>query len=319
VSLRKNVELVAYSWSSLGQGGAGAPMRRVLWKAATGYGFGLAWPLLCALTGAMLLASSRRPRARTWAAWWAAGVGGALVLCFALRHQDAVLRFLLPAAALVTPTFAWTFDRMGRSVVTRSAVAALGLVGVGLMAWRWVGHERAMRHRDGRPLAPHERFGPDLQPLAAAVAALPEPAGARLGLLTPDYFPEGVFFGRRYRNHLVPLSYALPQGLGAIEALQLDALWVDTLEHCTMVLFRRDFARPAARPQRNRRAHPEGYDEDFSQAYGESVERVDLKPTLRALADPASTWSVWQTTPQGVLLVKAPGRRVDPRELCGAP
>ena len=112
-SLGKNAEMAALPFLALlGSSGAGS-LPRAAWSAATGYGFGLGWLAMGALTGALLaVAALRTPRgARAWAALWALGFGGALVLCFALRHQDAVLRFLLPAAALLTPTFAWTFDR----------------------------------------------------------------------------------------------------------------------------------------------------------------------------------------------------------------
>jgi hypothetical protein len=320
-SLRKNAELVGLPMLSLLRPPPGASLPAALWSAATGYGFGVGWLAMGALTGLLLLLSVLRPprAARAWAALWALAAGGALVLCFTLRHQDAVLRFLLPAAALLTPTFAWTFDRVAGSRARRLAVAALVGLGVGVLLWRWTGNERALRHRDGRTLARSERFGADLQPLAAAVGALDLGPSARWGLLTPDYFPEGIFFGPRYRNRLVPLSYQPPQSLQEIERLDLRALWVDTREACTVVLFRRDFAWPAARPQRNRRARADSYDEDFVQAYGESVYRADLKPTLRALADPSSTWGVWLATPRGALFVKDGGRRADARELCGAP
>ena len=320
-SLGKNAEMAALPFLALlGSSGAGS-LPRAAWSAATGYGFGLGWLAMGALTGALLaVAALRTPRgARAWAALWALGFGGALVLCFALRHQDAVLRFLLPAAALLTPTFAWTFDRAAGARARRFAIAAVVWLGLGLLLWRWSGNERAVRHRDGRPLERTERFGADLQPLADAIAGLDARPGARVGLLTPDYFPEGVFFGPRYRNRVVPLSYDPPPTLAAIEALDLDALWVETREACTIVRFRRAFERPPARLERNRRARPDSYDEDFVRAFGESMERADLKPTLRALADPVSTWRVRQATPRGALLRKGHGRRVDVRELCGSP
>lgn len=321
-SLGKNAELVAHPFVTLLAWRGEARFVDTAWAAATGYGFGLGWLALSALTGILLAAGLiRRSRRRCWpwAALWALGCGGALALCFALRHQDAVLRFLLPAAALVTPTFAWTFDRLAATSGRRCLAMALAGAGVSLLLWRWEGSERFSRRRDGRDLARSERFGPDLEPLAATAATLDLGPRPHWGLLTPDYFPEGVFFGPRYRNRLVPLSYEPPRNLGEIERLGLDALFVDTRDGCSIALFRREFARPVARPQQNRRARPDSYDEDFVRAYGESVLRVDLKPTVRALADPSSGWGVVTTTARGALFVKGRGDRVDVARLCGTP
>ena len=294
-SLRKNVELVLWPFLSPWRRAPGRSLLAAGWEACSGFGYGIGWLALGALTGVLLCATllrGRAPAERRWIAWWALGCGSALVLCLTLRHQDSVLRFLLPAAAVVTPAFAWTFDRVAGSTRARLAVAALVWTGVSLLLWHWEGAERAFRRRDGRWLARSERYGPELEPLALLVGALDLGPRPRLGLLTPDYFPEGIFFGPGYRNRLVPLSYAPPRGRAELDALDLDALWVTTTEACTVVLFRREFARPPARPQRNRHASVDTYDEDFVRAYSESIEHVDLKPTVRGWRSrgPAGAW-----------------------------
>jgi hypothetical protein len=317
-SLVKNLALALAPLSLPAQ--PGQPWHDVLRAAVTSYGLGLTWLLLALGTGALLLFDmlrARDPRARAWLPVAAAGVMGTLVLCYGLRHQDAVVRFLLPVIAVHTATFAWAFDRVGTTRLRRWLVAACVWGAAGLLVWRWDNVTRGWRQVWGGYTYEARRYGPELEAVAGAIDRLPP--GTRIGLVGWQYFPERLFFGRRFQHRLVPLSYDPPRTLAQIEALSIDALWLDTSSRCRIELFRRDFVRPRGWADASWRPHVGGFDRDFRRAYTLAVEVVDASSTARALAEPGSDWGLVAREARGALLVKGRGEPVDAARLCGGP
>jgi hypothetical protein len=306
----KNVEFAAAPLTRLFARDAGLVKR--VWLAASEPGLGLFWlvPALVSLAALGRAALTAEGRAlRPWLAQAALAMGGGALVCAVLRHQPSQARYLLPAAALLAVTFAWTFDRLVRPPRLRAVAAALACAGAGLVLWHWVVFERYLRS--------HPRYR-DLEPLAAAVTRLGPVA--RIGLLTGAFFPENLFFGDGYRHRVVPLSYDPPRSGDALERLRLDALWLETQGGCGTVVFRRDFTPPPPIGEQNRRASST-YDADFTRAYDASVVWVDHRPTLLAAAE-SSSWAVGLRHPRGVWLVRrgwlpgGEGERIDVPSLC---
>lgn len=302
------VKNAAFAFGSLARvfTGDGGLVRRV-WLAACEPGFGLFWLAPAIVSVAMLAWAVLRTRPhdrealRPWLGFAAWALGGGAVACAMLRHQPSQVRYLLPAGALLTVTFAWAFDRVVRRSWMRAAATALACAGSGLVMWHWVVFERALRAQ------PRYR---ELQPLADAVARLP--AGARIGVLAGAYFPESLFF-EAYRFRVVPLSYDPPRTKEAFDVHHLDALWVETLGACGTTVFRRTFAPPASEADRSWRASA-GYDADFTRAYDAAVEWVDARPTLLAAA--AAGWTVRWRSDRGAWLVREGGEPIDPAAIC---
>ena len=295
-SFCKNLELAARPLTRLLVEDAG-PVKRV-WLAASQPGLGLFWLAPALVTAAALVRAAfgppeERRTLRPWLAQAALAIAGGAVVCAVLRHQPSQARYLLPAAALFTVAFAWTFDRLVRPSRLRAAVAVLACAGASLVMRHWVLFERTMR------------TGPrylDLQPLAEAVSRLAP--GARIGLMTSAYFPESLFFGDGYPYQVLPLSYAPPRSPEALEDLRLDALWLETSGGCGTAIFRRERAAPAAVADRSWRAATD-YDADFTRAYDASLVWLDGRPTLVAAA--SSSWVVGLRHPRGVWLVRGEG------------
>jgi hypothetical protein len=302
-SFSKNVAFAARPLTRLVTDEAGLVLRS--WLAASEPGLGLFW-LATALVSAAALVRALWTGARALRAWLALAAlatGGGALVCVVLRHQPSQVRYLLPAAALFTATFAWAFDRLARPDAVRAAAAVLAGLGAGLVAWHWVVFERDLRT--------HPRYR-DLQPLAAAVSRLAPQA--RIGVVGSAFFPESLFFEGGYRRRVLPLSYEPPRTPDALARLRLDALWVETEAGCGAVVFRRSFQPPPPAPERNRRASLD-YDEDFTRAYETSVVWVDHRPTLLAAAASAS-WTVVLRHPRGVWLVRSPGPPIEVASVC---
>jgi hypothetical protein len=282
-------------------------------------GFGLYWTALTCLALVLIgwdLMVRRAPDAHTWRLPAALALAAGLVLLALLRHQHAVYRFVLPLGGVLAVLHAHTFDRLAdgrawrRWAMLGLAWAAAALVLVQHARWHAV-----KRRAGGQWVSQTSRYGKDLEPFAAEMRRRTGPL--RVGVVTNQYFPHGLFFGRGYRHTVVPLSYDPPTTAAAIDALRLDALWVSLGAGCHVDLFRRDFEPPRAQPTTSWAPATRGFDDDFMRAYQESVERVDVRPTLRALADPASRWGVVASSPAGVLYVRGEGRHVGVHRLCG--
>jgi len=316
-SLAKNLELALRPLTL--PANPGQPAIDVLRAAVTSYGLGLSWLLLALVASALLvfdLLRGRDPRVRAWCLVAAGGGLGGLALCFALRHQDAIVRFLLPAAALYTATFAWAFDRVGSRPWRQVGIAVLVWGTVGFLVWRWHFANRGWP-LPARYVSERTRYGPDLEAVAGAIDALP--GGARVGVLAWQYFPERVFFGERFQHRVIPLSHDAPGTLAEIEALRLDGLWLDTSARCQVELFRRDFVAPRGWNDRRWRATANAFDGDFIRAFGIAVSLVDRTATARALAEPGSDWGVVARSSRGALLVKGRGVPAGAARLCGVP
>lgn len=263
--------------------------------------FFLAAASATAATLAFAAVRGERRALRPWLALAGLAAGGSAAICFALRHQPSQARYLLPGAALTAVAFAWTFDRLFRPRALRVSVAVLACVATKDVMDHAVPVERYLRSRP--------RYV-DLQPLADAVAALPD--GARVGVVTSAYFPEQLFFDGGYRLRIVPLTYSVPRTPEALAGL--DALWFETRD-CGLAVFR-PAPRPVARfPDRSWRASAT-YDADFTRAYDDSKEWLDLRPTFAALAA-TRAWSVALRHPRGLWLVRGAGTPADPGGLCG--
>ena len=298
-----------------------SPWRCALWSTAatagwkraraSGYGDRLGWP--GALTGVLLCATllrrTRAGRAR-WIAWWALGCGSALVLCLTLRAaRTPVLRFLLPARGGRDPGVRVDLRPRGRFHARALAVAAL-----------------VVNRRLAPPVAPGGRRArvPARATAAGSRAAngtVPElralrPPGRRA---RPGARGRGWASLRRTTSRGDLLRSRLPQPAGPAvlraaarprraDALDLDALWVTTsTEACTVVLFAEGVrAATGAAPAQPSRERVDTYDEDSpSAAIPESIEHVDLKPTVaRKLAEPGSGWGVAFRNVRGALVVK---------------
>jgi hypothetical protein len=320
-SLVKNVRLCLLPLWSLLVHRDGVAVLHPLWESTTGHGLGLLFLLLAILSSAVLAVDAlvSRSSPRGWQALALLSVGGALALCFALRHQVAVLRFLLPAAALESAVFARAFDRLATTRWRRFCAAAIVGVVASVVLWRWDGLARNRRRNATGWVSEQGRYGADLEVFAVELDRLAAGGGARVGLLSRQYFPEGMFFGRHYRNQVVALSYEPPSSLDAIDRLALGAVWIDAAQDCRIDLFRRDFAKPAAWADRGWRASPTAFDGDFLRAHVQVAYMTDLKPAVSALAAKASGWGVVAWNKRGALFVRGGGERVDVGRLCAQP
>ena len=284
-------------------------------------GFGLCWTALTCVSVLLLawdLAIRRAPEARAWRLPAALGLGAALVLLVLLRHQHAVYRFVLPLVAVLTALHARTFERLadGRSWRRWSLLGLAWLTAAGVLVQqsRW----QARARRTGNAwVSATSRYGKDLEPFAADLRRRSLRGSLRVGVITGQYFPHGLFFGRGYRHVVVPLSYDPPATAAAIDALGLDALWVSLGAGCRVDLFRRDFEPPPAQPTTSWSPAVRAFDEDFMRASQATIDMVDVRPTLSALVEPGTRWGGVARRPAGVLFVRGEGQPLGVERLCG--
>ncbi len=284
-------------------------------------GLGLYWTAVTGVSLLLLGWDSLKRRAPEPRGWWlpaALALAAGLVLLGLLRHQQAIYRLVLPLVAVLSVLHARTFERVtaGRDAMRWALLGAAWVAAAGVLGWQGLAHSRR-RHVAGAWASATTRYGMELAPFAAELERRSLGRPLRVGVITGQYFPHGLFFGRDYRNTVVPLSYDPPATPAAIEALRLDALWVSVSAWCQVDVFRREFQPPAAGPTRSWAPSPRAFDEDFLEAYSPTIQMVDVRPTLRALADPASTWGVVARNHTGALFVRGEGRRMGTRRLCG--
>lgn len=319
-SFVKNLELLLVPlvpWWPGGQGWAYG------WKETlTGEGFGLYWIALAGVSLALLAWDLAHDRGRDLGPWLVpvgSSLGAGLVLVATLRHQHAVYRFLLPLGALLTVLFAWTFERLATRARGRWILLAL--------AWTtavWVlgchGYWNLAKRRPGGAwLGESQRYGTDLEPFAVEIDRRSRDRPLRVGVMSGQYFFEGLFLGRGYRNTPVPLSYHPPATLREIDALGLDVLWVGTAYRCQEDLFRRALRAPAAARTISWTPATRDFDADFMNAYAAAIELADARPTLQALGEPGSTWGLVAHNQRGALFARGDGRRFGVEELCDVP
>jgi hypothetical protein len=317
-------------WASLAKNIAkiGAPLTFWFWStppfagildAMTSPGLGLLW--VGAVTAALCLLSWRLVTRRS-GGWRrdevglaALGVSGALLLLFVMRHQPSIDRFFLPATASLTPLVAVALDRLA---ARRARFALLLFLVVPASALLFQGSVKSWRERrsGGEPLAEADRYGAGLAPIAHSLDALFAGGGARVGLVTSQYFPVGMFFGSRYQNTVQDFSYEPALLARALSAGALDAVWVEAGSGCQLQLFRRDFTPPKPRRQSWRVTEFRTFDADFLNDYGATVYYLDTVPIIRDLV--AAGWSVVAASPRGTLFGRGGGKPVPAVDPCVA-
>ena len=225
-----------------------------------------------------------------------------------MRHQPSIPRLVLPAAAVLTPLIAPALERcLARPGWRRTAViAALAATGSGILAM-WA---RAELRGRVRPTVSFE-FKPQVEmcdapfaPLADACDELARRHGVpRLGVITSQYFYQRFFFGSRYSNVVIPLSYATGNDLASLDRLALDAIWLEAT-FPNVPLFRQPFVPPAAESGTSWRVSPLVYDEDFGRALNRSAELRSYEDLALRLARRGSGWGVSFADSHGILFTR---------------
>jgi hypothetical protein len=311
-TLAKNLQLVLLPLTG-GRGFDGAFSPWPLPQGLIGHGLGAPWLLLGAAGVAVAAVRGIRTRRGRGLplAYAAIGLAYAGTVLFTLRHQPSVDRFLLPAAAVLTPLLSFLF-------VGRARVPMLACVWT-MGSWtllHWSRLDLAQRSTSD----PRPRFWSyadaqgtaELATLARAADRLAaEARGRRIGLVTPQGAFQRLLLGPRFENVLVPLSHDPPLELAAADRLRLDALMISVPGSLALQLFRPRFVTPRYPPSDGwRLTARDSFDSDFLRAYELAVEYPDFERTARLFGRPGSGWSIDPGVRSGALFfVRRSGAR----------
>lgn len=312
-TLAKNAQLVALPFTA--EHGLGVPLPG--WPANTApvsRGLGVLW--LGALAIAVPLAGWRLARERALfapaAVYLALGLVFFVFVAAVMRHQPSVDRFLLPAAAVLTPALGAAFSGRRLRRVTVPLAVLLGT----FILLHWASIERARRR------GPHRRFwtagdlvGPQLGSLLQAAQDLTRGGpGSRIGLVSAQTSIQRLLLGRRFQNVLVPLSVDPPVDRAALDRLQLDAVVVEIGSGFQLELFREAFRAPPRAPESWKMTAVDAFDEDFLRAYRAAVHYPDFGRTALLLGARGSGWRLKkEVRANGLFFV----RGVDPMPALG--
>jgi hypothetical protein len=279
--------------------------------ALSAQGLGLIW--LVAMMGALGHYAWRCARGARGGRLEAIYVAGALAFfastLFAMRHQPSVIRFLLPAAALLTPLIGpaiepWLARPGWRSVAPALLLAAAG----GWVMLVWSVADLKGRVQSISPLVFKSYQDMCDSPLRGVANAF-DGLGAdrevpRVGVFSQQYFQQRFFFGPRYSNVVVPLSSAPELDLALLDRLCLDAVWLDA-SFPAVQLFRQPFSRPPVRSAESwRMASLSSYRESFVRALSEAVEYRSFEDLALRLARRGSGWGVAFADAHGLLFTR---------------
>lgn len=213
-------------------------------NAATQEGLGLVWPpLVFAALAWSLLGGPRRRASRAEII----GLVYFVVLMFAMRHQLALDRYVLPSIALLSVAVGRLAQAIEDLDNVFSAVFPLALLGAAGFVM-YVNERDIYLYRRG--LLPESngvggseaaRYDPELRPALEFLESRPP---LRIGLLTSQSAPVRLFFGRRFEHVPVPLSFSLPADQKSFDALALDAIWFWGSGRCEVQIFKERFDGP---------------------------------------------------------------------------
>jgi len=244
------------------------------------------------------------------------GVGFLLFILFFMRHQPSTNRFVLAAVVIITPAFAVLYnDLISRSRIARSVVScAIFIIGIYLLQYyaldnfsqRLTDTSRAEFSKGNIAsisfLQEQDRYTAPLEPFVRGVADISSDHGIRIGLLTPQYSPEGFLFGKGYRNTLIPRSYTPPRTVADLDNIHLDALWIQPTVGYKLQLWKMTLPeQPVQQAESWKVTTFTTYDQDFLNAYGQAVFYEDVSPIINALGQPSSGWHVVYWNDAGVL------------------
>jgi hypothetical protein len=277
--------------------------------AFSAWGLGLVW--LAALLGALGHLAWRAVRRtpapnRSEMLYVAGAVGFMIATLFVMRHQPTLTRFLLPAAAVLTPLIAPALETRLARPGWRRAVTAVVLSGLGawvLVVWSVAdlrGRTRPPGSFDFKPVS--EMCDGPFVPLAQAFEELARRHGVpRVGIVTSHYSIQRLLFGPRFSNVLVPLSYAPPRDLLDLDRLDLDAVWLEAAFQ-RLQLFAQPFAAPRVDPVEGRVSKsPLIPDNDYFQAAAAAVVYPSYEDLALKLARRGSGWGVLFADSHGIL------------------
>ncbi|HET9314984.1 MAG TPA: hypothetical protein VFQ51_05315 [Vicinamibacteria bacterium] len=280
-----------------------------LLAALSGQGLGLLWVVaIVAAFGRFGWRAIRgRPApSRSEMGYVVVAAGFMLATLYVMRPQPSIARFVLPAVAVLSPLIAnglqgW-LARPGWRLVPLALLSAAG--SWILLSWGVADFKGRVRPGTRQFKSRLEMCDSPMRPVAAAFDELAlRHAVPRVGVVSNQYFQQRFFFGSRYANVVVPLSYASEQELAALDRLALDAIWVEAT-FPGVPLFRRRFTPPPAWKAEWRYKSPQTFLPDFARAAEKSVEFRSFEGFAVRLGRRGSGWGVAFADSHGMLFTR---------------
>jgi len=275
---------------------------------------GLTWVLVAIALGTFLVWKRRPTREGLLISPGFLGLVSIGITLFVMRHQPAVVRFILPAAALVSAAFAPLFDALpgrardvGRGLALGLSLPLLVAHGVENLKSRvtplsWAQYfERQPNRLDLR--TDLGRYPKEVHPALLELAWQARAGNVRLGLISSSTGFERMAFGERFEVTVVPLSYALPQSPEEIARLEINAFLLSSWPPTgfTFYMLKHEMPSGVAIEEGLLPTCYRDFDEPFRRAVGATMWQLDATPLINMLTLPDSKW-VFPHRGEGTLL-----------------